>query len=121
MPRVVDAALHELLLQCDPPDDDDPVHDRLREGHDSRPEPAAAGTLTNPVRLPFDVQDQSGFDIAGAENLGYLATTTRRGGSGLYTVDPATGRSRFAGQIGGGRQARDHRPGGLAGLIDGGR
>ena len=37
--------------------------------------PPAAGTQTNPVRLPFDVQDQSGFDIAGAENLGYLATT----------------------------------------------
>jgi Domain of unknown function (DUF4394) len=66
--------------------------------------PPAAGTQTNPVRLPFDVQDQSGFDIAGAENLGYLATTTRRGGSGLYTVDPATGRSRLQGMIGGGRR-----------------
>jgi Domain of unknown function (DUF4394) len=66
--------------------------------------PPAAGTQTNPVRLPFDVQDQSGFDIAGAENLGYVSTTTRRGGSGLYTVDPATGRSRFMGSIGGGRR-----------------
>jgi hypothetical protein len=50
------------------------------------------------------VQDQSGFDIAGAENTGYLATTTRRGGSALYMVDPITGRTRLAGQIGGGRR-----------------
>ena len=65
--------------------------------------PPNDGTLTNPVRLPFDVSDQTGFDVAGAENTGYLATATRRG-SALYTVDPATGRSRFQGLIGGGRR-----------------
>lgn len=65
--------------------------------------PPNAGTLTNPRRLGFDVADQSGFDIAGASNTGYLATRGNRG-SGLYIVDPATGRSRFAGQIGGGRR-----------------
>jgi hypothetical protein len=64
--------------------------------------PPNDGTLTNPVRLPFDVTDQSGFDIAGAENLGYVTTATKRG-AGLYTVDPTTGRSRFSGLIGGGR------------------
>ena len=65
--------------------------------------PPNAGTQTLPKRLGFDVADQSGFDIAGADNVGYLATRTSRG-SGLYTVDPATGRSRFAGRIGGGRR-----------------
>jgi hypothetical protein len=65
--------------------------------------PPNNGTLTMPRRLGFDVADQSGFDIAGADNMGYLATRGARG-SGLYTLDPATGRSRFAGQIGGGRR-----------------
>jgi hypothetical protein len=65
--------------------------------------PPNNGTLTNPVRLPFDVADASGFDIAGAANTGYVATTTKRGAA-LYTVDPATGRSRFSGLIGGGRR-----------------
>ena len=59
------------------------------------------GTLVNTKRLGFDVQDQSGFDIAGSDNVGYIATRMSRG-SGLYTVDPTTGRSRFAGRIGGG-------------------
>ena len=59
--------------------------------------------LTTVRRLPFDIQDQAGFDIAGSDNVGYIATRTKRG-SGLYTVDPVTGRSRFSGQIGGGRR-----------------
>jgi hypothetical protein len=67
--------------------------------------PPNNGTLTNPRRLGFDVSDQAGFDIAGANNLGYVATRVGRpGGSGLYLVDPATGRSRFEGRIGGGRR-----------------
>ena len=52
-------------------------------------------TLTTVRRLPFDIQDQAGFDIAGSDNVGYIATRMRRG-SGLYTVDPVTGRSRFS-------------------------
>ncbi len=60
-------------------------------------------TLTTVRRLPFDIQDQAGFDIAGSDNVGYIATRMRRG-SGLYTVDPVTGRSRFSGEIGGGRR-----------------
>ena len=59
--------------------------------------------LTTVRRLPFDIQDQAGFDIAGSDNVGYIATRMNRG-SGLYTVDPVTGRSRFSGQIGGGRR-----------------
>lgn len=65
--------------------------------------PPNAGTLTTVRRLPFDIADQAGFDIAGDDNVGYIATRARRG-SVLYTVDPATGKSRFAGQIGGGRR-----------------
>jgi hypothetical protein len=65
--------------------------------------PPNNGTLTNTRRLGFDVADQSGFDIAGASNLGYLATRANRG-SMLYVLDPATGRSRLAGRIGGGRR-----------------
>jgi Domain of unknown function (DUF4394) len=60
-------------------------------------------TLTTVRRLPFDIQDQAGFDIAGSDNVGYIATRARRG-SALYTVDPVTGKSRFSGQIGGGRR-----------------
>jgi hypothetical protein len=59
--------------------------------------------LTTVRRLPFDVQDQAGFDIAGADNVGYIATRSNRGSS-LYTVDPVTGRSRLAGRIAGGNR-----------------
>ena len=60
--------------------------------------PPNDGTLTNPVRLPFDVTDQTGFDIAGPDNRGFLATTARRGGAVLYQVEPASGRTRIAGR-----------------------
>ncbi len=59
--------------------------------------------LTTVRRLPFDIADQAGFDIAGSNNVGYIATRMKRG-SGLYTVDPVTGKSRFSGQIAGGRR-----------------
>jgi hypothetical protein len=65
--------------------------------------PPNNGTLVPVRRLPFDIQDQSGFDIAGSDNVGYIATRMNRG-SGLYMVDPATGRSRFNGRIGGGNR-----------------
>jgi hypothetical protein len=63
--------------------------------------PPNNGTLTTVRRLPFDISDQAGFDIAG--DLGYIATRANRG-SALYLVDPMTGRSRFAGRIGGGHR-----------------
>jgi hypothetical protein len=65
--------------------------------------PPNNGTLTNTQPLGIDVADQSGFDIAGDENLGFLATKMKRG-SGLFTVDPATGHTRWLGNIGGGRR-----------------
>ena len=36
--------------------------------------PPNNGTLTTVRRLPFDIQDQAGFDIAGTDNVGYIAT-----------------------------------------------
>jgi Domain of unknown function (DUF4394) len=77
---VVDAASDQLLLQ-NPPND---------------------GTLTMGRRLGIDVGPQTGFDIAGAENTGYLATGNRRGSS-LYRVDVTTGKARSIGRIGGKR------------------
>ena len=65
--------------------------------------PPNNGTLTTVRRLPFDIADQAGFDIAGADNVGYIATRANRG-SALYMVDPTTGRSRSAGRIGGGNR-----------------
>jgi hypothetical protein len=80
---VVDAARDQLLLQ-NPPND---------------------GTLTMPKRLGVDVGPQTGFDIAGADNTGYLATSTPRSrGSNLYRVDVTTGKTRQLGRIGGGKR-----------------
>ena len=65
--------------------------------------PPNDGTLTQGKRLGIDVGPQAGFDIAGAENTGYLATTTRRG-TWLYRVDVTNGKTRWLGRIGGGRR-----------------
>jgi hypothetical protein len=67
--------------------------------------PPNNGTLTNGQRLVgVDAQPSFGWDIAGASNVGYLATSDRRGrASSLYTVDEATGFTRNLGQIGGRR------------------
>jgi hypothetical protein len=79
----IDAESDQILLQ-NPPND---------------------GTLTMGKRLGIDVGPQAGFDIAGAENTGYLATSSSRSrGSGLYRVDVTTGKTRFAGRIGGGKR-----------------
>jgi hypothetical protein len=80
---VVDAARDQLLLQ-NPPND---------------------GTLTMGKQLGVDVGTQTGFDIAGADNTGYLATSTPRSrGSNLYRVDVTTGKTRQLGRIGGGKR-----------------
>jgi hypothetical protein len=79
----VDAASDQLLLQS-PPND---------------------GTLTMGKRLRVDVGTQAGFDIAGAENTGYLATSSPRSrGTTLYRVDVTTGKTRALGRIGGGKR-----------------
>ena len=78
---VIDAASDQVLLQ-NPPNN---------------------GTLTNGRKLAIDVNVNSGFDIAGADNMGYLANSTSRGAR-LYTVDPDTGDTRRLGRIGGGKR-----------------
>jgi len=79
----IDAATDQLFLQ-NPPND---------------------GTLTMGKRLRVDVGQQTGFDIAGDDNVGYLATSTSRSrGSALYRVDVLTGKTRKLGKIGGGRR-----------------
>ena len=68
--------------------------------------PPNNGTLTKGQRLTgVDVQPQFGWDIAGTNNTGYLATRGRRArdGASLHTVDPNTGFTRNIGQIGGRR------------------
>ena len=48
---------------------------------------------------------QTGFDIAGARDAGYLATSTSRSrGSTLYRLDVLTGKTRKLGKIGSGRR-----------------
>jgi Domain of unknown function (DUF4394) len=73
---VIDAAADQILTQA-PPND---------------------GTLTNGKDLGIDVKPDAGFDVAGVDNTGFLATAGR-----LYTVDTATGDTRRAGRIGSGR------------------
>lgn len=67
--------------------------------------PPNNGTLTNGQRLTgVDVQPKFGWDIAGTNDVGYLATNDRRGrAASLYTVDETTGFTRNLGQIGGRR------------------
>jgi hypothetical protein len=63
--------------------------------------PPNNGTLTQPVQLDISVRGDSGFDIAGQNNVGYVATASdRRPGSELYRVDVQTGDSKRLGQIG---------------------
>ena len=79
----VDAKTDQLLLQ-NPPND---------------------GTLTMGRRLGVDVGTQTGFDIAGADNTGYLATSSPRSrGTGLYRVDVTSGKTRYLGRVGGGKR-----------------
>lgn len=80
--HVIDAASDSLLTQ-NPPNN---------------------GTLTSPRKLKVDVGLNAGFDIAGEDNLGYLANARSGRGSELYTVDVATGRTRSLGRIGGGKR-----------------
>jgi hypothetical protein len=67
--------------------------------------PPNNGTLTNGQQLTgVDVQPKFGWDIAGTDDVGYLATNDRRGrAASLYTVDETSGFTRNLGQIGGRR------------------
>jgi Domain of unknown function (DUF4394) len=63
--------------------------------------PANAGTLIMPVSLGFDLGKDVGFDIAGSDNVGYVAGTGARGAE-VWTVDLTTGKTRSLGRIGNG-------------------
>jgi hypothetical protein len=66
--------------------------------------PPNNGTLTSPRKLRVDVGANAGFDIAGEDNVGFLANARSGRGSELYTVDVPTGRTRSLGRIGGGKR-----------------
>jgi len=66
--------------------------------------PPNNGTLTNPRKLRVDVGLNAGFDIAGADNVGYLSNATSGRGTGLYTVDVPTGKTKWLGRVGGGKR-----------------
>jgi hypothetical protein len=63
--------------------------------------PPNNGTLTMPRQLDINVRGDSGFDIAGRNNVGYIATASdRRPGAELYRVNVETGESTKLGRIG---------------------
>lgn len=67
--------------------------------------PPNNGTLTNGRRLRgVDVGLNAGFDIAGADNVGYLSNAKSRRGTELYVVDVPTGKTKSLGRVGGGRR-----------------
>jgi hypothetical protein len=64
--------------------------------------PPNAGTLTMPVNLRgLRLGNAAGFDIAGADNTGWIATRSPGArGAELYRVDVTTGRAKSVGRIG---------------------
>jgi Domain of unknown function (DUF4394) len=63
--------------------------------------PPNNGTLTMPTPVDINVRGDSGFDIAGKNNVGYVATASdRRPGAELYRVNVQTGATMKLGQIG---------------------
>jgi hypothetical protein len=63
--------------------------------------PPNNGTLTMPTPVDINVRGDSGFDIAGANNVGYVATASdRRPGAELYRVNVQTGATMKLGKIG---------------------
>jgi Domain of unknown function (DUF4394) len=63
--------------------------------------PPNNGTLTMPQQLNINVRGDAGFDIAGRNNVGYIATASdRRAGAELYRVNVLNGASTKLGPIG---------------------
>lgn len=63
--------------------------------------PANAGTLQSPVSLRTELGRDGGFDIACADNVGYVAgTPAGRDGAQVYAVDLASGDTRRLGRVG---------------------
>jgi len=66
--------------------------------------PPNDGTLTEGRWLGIDVGLNANFDIAGEENMGFLTNSAKNRGTTLYSVDPATGKTRSLGRVGGGKR-----------------
>jgi Domain of unknown function (DUF4394) len=65
--------------------------------------PANAGTLIMPVATGLSLRSNLGFDIAGVNNVGWVAgQKMSRFGSRLFRLDPNSGRTREIGRIGDG-------------------
>jgi Domain of unknown function (DUF4394) len=63
--------------------------------------PPNNGTLTMPQQVDINVRGDAGFDIAGRNNVGYVATASdRRPGAELYRVNVLSGRTTKLGSIG---------------------
>jgi len=68
--------------------------------------PPNAGTLVEGKPLKVDIGSQTGFDIAGTDNVAYMVTQgANKYGAGLYTVDLDTGKARFRGLVGTGNES----------------
>jgi hypothetical protein len=77
--------------------------------------PANAGTLIMPLSTGLELAGNVGFDIAGVNNIGWLAGTPKgRSASRLYRLDVNTGRTKSLGRIGDG----SHTITGLAAVQD---
>ena len=66
--------------------------------------PPNDGTLTEGKRLGIDVGLNANFDVAGADNMGFLSNSTSRRGTTLYSVDVTSGKTRSLGRVGGGKR-----------------
>jgi hypothetical protein len=65
--------------------------------------PANAGTLVTPVSTGLRLRSNAGFDIAGKNNVGWVAgQELGRFGSRLYRLDVTSGKAREVGRIGDG-------------------
>ncbi len=77
--------------------------------------PANAGTLIMPLSTGLELGANVGFDIAGVDNVGWLAGTPKgRYGARLYRLDVNTARTKSLGRIGNG----SHTITGLAAIQD---
>jgi len=77
--------------------------------------PANAGTLIMPLSTGLELGGNVGFDVAGVNNIGWLAGTPKgRSASRLYRLDVNTGRTKSLGRIGDG----SHTITGLAAVQD---
>lgn len=64
--------------------------------------PPNNGTLTTVGSLGFDVTGVDGFDISGTSGIAYAAFETNGPGSGVYTINLATGQASYLGAVGSG-------------------